>query len=78
MDLYKAIQQLYAERERLDRVISSLERLQKEAVATPSQAAAPNRRGRKNMSAQERRQVSERMKQYWAGRRKQPPKGGSG
>ncbi len=74
MDLYKAIQQLYAERERLDRVITSLERLQKESGPTPSEPA-PRRRGRKNMSAEERRQVSERMKQYWATRRREPSGG---
>ena len=28
------------------------------------------RRGRKFMAAEERKQVSERMRQYWAGRRK--------
>lgn len=72
MDLYKAIRQLYDERERLDRVITSLEELQK--AATVDAAAGPEptvrRRGRKTMSAEERREVSERMRQYWANRRK--------
>ncbi len=67
MDLYKAIRQLYEERARLDRVIASLEELQRAAEAEEEQ---PKRRGRKTMSEQERRQVSERMKQYWADRRK--------
>jgi hypothetical protein len=29
----------------------------------------PGRRGRKSMGLEERQQVSERMKKYWAGRR---------
>lgn len=70
MDLYKAIRQLYEERTRLDRVIASLEELQKTArEAAPAEPA--KRRGRKGMNQEERQQVSERMKQYWAGRRKQ-------
>jgi hypothetical protein len=70
MDLTEAIRQLYAERERLDRVIASLERLENEPDALRSRAATPKRRGRKAMTAEERRQVSERMRQYWADRRK--------
>ncbi|HWQ53633.1 MAG TPA: hypothetical protein VN442_08110 [Bryobacteraceae bacterium] len=72
MDLYKAIRQLYEERERLDRVIASLEELQKAPTvdAAGSPEPAVKRRGRKTMSAEERREVSERMRQYWANRRK--------
>ena len=70
MDLYKAIRQLYEERARLDRVIASLEELQK--TGQEDHAEPPKRRGRKDMSAEERGQVSERMKQYWADRRKKP------
>jgi hypothetical protein len=71
MDLYKAIRQLYEERARLDRVIASLEELQR-AAGEDSEGEGPRRRGRKAMSEEERRQVSERMKQYWADRRKKP------
>ncbi len=71
MDLYKAIRQLYEERARLDRVIASLEELQK-AAGEDSEGEPAKRRGRKAMSEEERRQVSERMKQYWADRRKKP------
>ncbi len=74
MDLYKAIRQLYEERARLDRVIASLEELQRAAEADSEEATA-KRRGRKAMSEEERRQVSERMKQYWADRRKKPKRG---
>jgi hypothetical protein len=69
MDLYKAIRQLYEERARLDRVIASLEELQR-AAGGDTEEEPPKRRGRKAMSEEERRQVSERMKQYWADRRK--------
>jgi hypothetical protein len=76
MDLYKAIRQLREEMERLDRVIESLEQLEKGGLP---KFAAPNppgetekRRGRKAMSAEERRTVSERMRKYWADKRKKP------
>lgn len=71
MDLYKAIRQLYEERARLDRVIASLEELQR-AAGGDTGGETPKRRGRKTMSEEERRQVSERMKQYWADRRRKP------
>lgn len=83
MDLFKAIRQLYEERERLNRVIASLEELEKNAGKLDQETAAVlKRRGRKSMSDRERQQVSERMKQYWANRRKKgtprppPPAGG--
>jgi len=70
MDLYKAIQDLYAEKEKLERVIASLEELQRTAGTVPA-IAKTSRRGRKSMSPAEREEVSERMKRYWAGRRGQ-------
>jgi hypothetical protein len=69
MDLYKAIQELYAEKEKLERVIASLEELQKSAGELPPSPAGGRRRGRKSMSSEEREVVSERMKRYWASRR---------
>jgi len=69
MDLYKAIQDLYAEKEKLERVIASLEELQRTAGALPSAPRPVRRRGRKSMSPEERQEVSERMKKYWEGRR---------
>jgi hypothetical protein len=72
MDLYKAIQDLYAEKEKLERVIASLEELQRtkgESLDAPARTA--KRRGRKSMSNVERLQVSQRMKKYWEKRRKQ-------
>jgi len=70
MDLYKAIQELYAEKEKLERVIASLEELQRAAGSMPVPPRGGRRRGRKSMGAKERQEVSERMKRYWANRRK--------
>jgi hypothetical protein len=72
MDLYKAIQDLYAEKEKLERVIASLEELQRaaEAVSPLPSESSGKRRGRKSMGSKERQEVSERMKKYWAGRKK--------
>jgi len=73
MDLYKAIQDLYAEKEKLERVIASLEELQLTAGAVPIlPPKLSKRRGRKSMSSEERQEVSERMRKYWADRRKPP------
>jgi hypothetical protein len=70
MDLYKAIQDLYAEKEKLERVIASLEELQRNAGTMPVLPKAVKRRGRKSMSSTERQEVSDRMRKYWAARRK--------
>ena len=69
MDLYKAIQDLYAEKEKLERVIASLEELQRTAGSVPLLPKAAKRRGRKSMNSSERQEVSERMRKYWASRR---------
>jgi hypothetical protein len=77
MDLHKTIQDLYAEKEKLERVIASLEELQRAADSNAQVMGRTKRRGRKSMGSEERQEVSERMKKYWAGRRgrgpKQPP-----
>ena len=73
MDLYKAIQDLYAEKEKLERVIASLEELQRTAGNLPALPKPAKRRGRKSMNTEERQEVSERMRKYWAGRRQQKP-----
>ena len=60
---------LYSQRERLEHVIRSLEALQQgSAVGLPFQKKT--NRGRKSMGAEERREVAERMRKYWAARRK--------
>ncbi len=76
MDLYRAIRELYEEKKRIEEAIASLEQL----LASKSAAGVFNsllklkkRRGRKSMSPEERRMVSERMKKYWAQRRARGP-----
>jgi hypothetical protein len=69
MDLYKAIQDLYAEKEKLERIIASLEELQQAAGPVPVLPKPAKRRGRKSMNPAERQEVSERMRKYWAARR---------
>jgi len=66
MDLSKTIAELYEEKTRLDKVIASLEQL---GVESFPEAMATQRRGRKFMSPQERQEVSERMRKYWAERK---------
>jgi hypothetical protein len=63
MDLTKIIEELRHEKERLDRVIASVEELRADGGVPQKK-----RRGRKFMSAEERREVSARMKKYWEGR----------
>ena len=70
MDLYRTIQDLYEEKDKLERVISSLEELQRTAVIAGVPLPPPKRRGRKSMAPDERLEVSERMKRYWEARRK--------
>jgi hypothetical protein len=74
VDLYKAIRQLVDEKKRIDRIIASLEAMaDKGTTAAPRKAiaktAVARRRGRKGMSPDERREVSERMARYWAAKR---------
>lgn len=67
MDLYRIIDELVEERDRIQRIILSLEQMRDDgdvAVATPRK-----RRGRKGMDKSARQDVSERMKRYWARRR---------
>jgi len=71
VDLYKAIQTLYEEKQRLDKLIQSLEQLQERGEAVP-RPGTQKKRGRKRMSPSERQEVSERMKKYWAARRREP------
>jgi hypothetical protein len=70
MDLYKVIQDLYEEKGKLERVIASLEELQRTAGTIGEMIPAVSRRGRKSMPEEERVEVSERMKRYWAAQRK--------
>jgi hypothetical protein len=68
MDLFNAIQKLYAEKESLIRAISALEALQQDSQISQA-IVRRSRRGRKSMAPEERQEVSLRMKKYWASRR---------
>ena len=67
MDIHTIIQELHEERERIDRVIRSIEAI---VSRDENPVSGPKRRGRKTMSQEERRQVSQRMRKYWESRRK--------
>jgi hypothetical protein len=71
MDLTKAIRELHGELDQVNEIIAALEQF--ESTGT---LPAPRRRGRTTMATQERKLVSERMKQYWASRRKNRFDGG--
>jgi len=70
MDYYKIIRELYADKQRLDRVIQQLELLRDAKQGVGESLQVPGRRGRKSMGDTERGEVSRRMKKYWASRRK--------
>jgi len=68
MDLEKSIKDLRIEKDRLDKAISILETLLAGGDIDP-RVVRRSPRGRKSMSAEERRVVSQRMKEYWDKRR---------
>ncbi len=68
MDVYEAIRDLRKERDRLDALIVVLEARVKWERQQKS-VTGMSRRGRKTMSPEERIEVSERMRRYWAARR---------
>ena len=67
MELPKLIEKLREERTKLDDVIASLEQL--EATMAEAKKVVRKKRGRKSMDEAGRKEVSERMKKYWASRR---------
>ena len=69
MDVLKALRELYLEKARLDRLIAICESKIKEQDRRLSRS----KRGRKSMSMEERKVVSERMRSYWASRREPTP-----
>lgn len=69
MDIAAVLQELYLQKERLEKAIAALEDLQ--ATPTSVGVLGGKRRGRKSMGAEERQEVSRRMTKYWASRRKQ-------
>jgi len=67
MDVEKTLRELYREKKVLDSAIARLEK----RLRSASPKSSPKRRGRKSMSPQERRAVSERMRRHWAIQREQ-------
>jgi hypothetical protein len=59
MDLTRILEQLYAERDRIQQAIVTLEQFQQEKNAAVTAAST---RGRKSMGAEERNAVAERMR----------------
>ena len=70
MDPAELIAKLRAERVRMDQIIASLEELRR--LKEEAKPHLKSRRGRKSMDEAGRREVSERMKKYWATRRQKP------
>jgi hypothetical protein len=71
MDLTRILAQLYAERDRVQQAIATLEQFQQERNTA---VQVHRKRGRKSMDAEERKVVAERMKTYWARKRQQDKK----
>jgi len=70
MDLSKVIKELRSQKERIEQAIAALEEIRGAHVERRQQPApVKDRRGRKSMGAEERKQVAARMKKYWANRR---------
>jgi hypothetical protein len=66
MDLYQIIEELLRERNRIQGIIESLERMNSDPKIVGS--GMRKRRGRKSMDPAARQEVSARMKRYWAKR----------
>jgi len=77
VDIESVINHLRKETENLDTVIDSLTAL-RSALHEARSAAAKQKRGRKFMGEDERKQVALRMKKYWAARRAEKGKSHAG
>jgi len=77
MDLYRIIRELVLERDRLERIIESLEKMKPDAKP-PIRIETTKRRGRKSMDRAARQEVSDRMKRYWAQRKAEKAAGAKG
>ena len=69
MDYTAIIRALRAQAEQIDRAIAQLESLNS-SDGSAEGVLVKKRRGRKSMNPEERKQVSARMKRYWAAWRK--------
>ena len=70
MDFTRTLAELDADKKRLERAIAAMEDLACSLCGRNVPGKLPRRRGRKSMDAAERLEVSQRMKRYWAKRRK--------
>jgi hypothetical protein len=70
VDLYRIIRELVEERDRVELLVRSLESMLHTGESSAGRTI-PGRRGRKSMDALARQEVSERMKRYWATRRRE-------
>jgi hypothetical protein len=68
MDLEQKLRQFEIQKRKIELAIAELEQLQ---GTDGGGGVLANRRGRKSMGSEERLEVSERMKRYWANRREQ-------
>lgn len=73
MDFESLLKNLIRQKELLDRAIALLEDW---AAPTGGFRLEKSRRGRKAMGPEERKEVSRRMKKYWASRRPKRPNTG--
>lgn len=69
MDLKSILLHLHAQKRRLDEVIKNLESLS-DLNSASSTSKPVKRRGRKQMPEAERKIVAERMRKYWADKKK--------
>jgi hypothetical protein len=67
MDLAKVIRLLRVKLHQVDKQIAAAE----EALRKQQVQVAPRQRGRTSMGAEERKQVAQRMRRYWAARKKE-------
>jgi hypothetical protein len=69
MDLKRAIRELHQRLQLVESAIAALQSLSQDTTPEYRAPKPPERRGRKSMSPAERKEVSRRMRKYWAGRR---------
>jgi len=69
MDLTKTLAGLYVEKGKVELAIAACEDLFSARGGSLPVIPKVERRGRKSMGGEERKQVSKRMKRYWAKRR---------
>ena len=66
MDTSTLIKQLKAERDRLDKAIAALEKLDVDGGGAASPAKAGKRTGKRRLSAEARKRISQAAKKRWA------------